>query len=286
MGDEGQWDHYRTFEVVSRLGSLTAASRALRVSQSTVSRHLARLEEVAGSPLWLRGSPIRLTERGEALLMAIRPMVGAALMASAALEETPELRGEVTITTVGEVLRWHLVHRLDTFLDAHPKLRLRILADNQVTSLAAGDADVALRMFRPERGDLVARRLRVETYGFFVASGGTRGPEVPWLGLTGSLAGISDQRHAYRAFAGREPRLLVEDIESLGRAVEGGLGVAILPSGLATKLEVERVAPAEVGAKDLGPIPKRELWMVVHRSKRQVPRVRAVMDWLQSSWDT
>ena len=52
-----QWDLLRTFEAVARLGSLTAAARALGSSQSTVSRHLARLEDVAGSPLLLREMP-------------------------------------------------------------------------------------------------------------------------------------------------------------------------------------------------------------------------------------
>ncbi len=75
-----EWELLRTFEAVARLGSLTAASKALGVSQSTISRHLARLEERAGSPLLLRDAPQRLTERGASLLAAVRPMVDAALV--------------------------------------------------------------------------------------------------------------------------------------------------------------------------------------------------------------
>ena len=81
-----QWDLLRSFEAVARLGSLTAASRALGVSQSTISRQLARLEEDARSPLLLRESPVRLTERGEALLAAVAPMLDAARAAEVALE--------------------------------------------------------------------------------------------------------------------------------------------------------------------------------------------------------
>ena len=101
-----QWDLLRSFEAVARLGSLTAASRALGVSQSTISRQLARLEEDARSPLLLRESPVRLTERGEALLAAVAPMLDAARAAEVALESSPELHGQVTVTTVGELLRW------------------------------------------------------------------------------------------------------------------------------------------------------------------------------------
>lgn len=277
-----EWDLFRTFEAVARLGSLTAASKALGVSQSTVSRQLDRLEEGAGSPLLLRGSPLRLTERGSALLAAVQPMVDAALAARSALEDTPELHGEVTLTTVGELVRWDLAPRLPQFHRAFPHLRLRILADNRVTSLAAGEADVALRMARPERGELVARRLRSISYGFFAAASLELHPEVAWLGLTGSLAGIPEQRYAGRAFAGRPPRLLVEDVESLGIAVEAGLGVAILPRVLAARLaDLVEVAPRQIGATSSERIPPRDVWMIVHRSKQRVPRVRALMEWLK-----
>lgn len=281
MAEALHWDRLRTFEAVARLGSLTAAARALGVSQSTVSRQLGKLEASSGSPLLLRESPVRLTERGVALLAAVEPMVDAALAARAALEDTPELRGQVTVSTVGELLRWVLVHELPAFCRSYPHLRLRILADNQVTSLAAGEADIALRMARPERGELVARRLRTESYGLYAAAALELSGDVPWLGLTGSLAEIAEQRYADRAFAARPPRLLVEDVESLGLLVQGGLGVALLPRRFADGLEgVGEVEPTSVGALDVGPMPVRELWWVVHRSKQRLPKVRAVIDWL------
>ncbi len=279
-----QWDHLRTFEAVARLGSMTAAARALAISQSTVSRHLGSLERYTGSPLVLRESPLRLTERGASLLAAVLPMVDAGLASHAALVETPELCGEVVVTTVGEVVRWMLVGRLCGFYRAYPQLRLRILADNQLNSLAAGEADIALRFVPPERGELAGKKLHTESYGYFASSSLALHAEVPWLGLAGSLAGIPEQRHAERAFAQRPPRLLVEDLESLGLAVQAGLGVAILPRGFAGRLqEVIEVPAGEIGIRDLGAIPTRDLWLVVHRSKQRLPKVRVVMDWLQAT---
>jgi DNA-binding transcriptional LysR family regulator len=282
MGAPTEWDLFRTFEAVARHGSLSAAARALGVSQSTVSRQLARLETEAGSPLLLRESPVRLTQRGLALLAALEPMVDAALAASAALENTFELRGEVTITTVGELVRWVLAGQLASFYRDYPRLRLRILASNQQTSLAAGDADVALRLARPERGDLVARKVNAQEFAFYASGSLELGPDVPWLGLAGSLARIPEQRHADRAFASRPARLLVEDVEALGMVVQAGLGVAILPRRLGSLLDgVGEVKAGAIGAHDLGPLPSREIWMVVHRQKASVPKVRAVTAWLQ-----
>lgn len=281
MGRKLDWDHLRSFEAIARLGGLTAASKSLGVAQSTVSRHLAELERIAGSPLLLRETPLRLTERGALLLASVQPMVDAALAAQSALEDAPDLHGDVTLTTVSELLRWDIVPRLPAFHRAYPGLRLRILADNRVSSLAAGEADVALRMARPDRGELVSRKVRTASFGFFASSSVPLHPDTPWLGLTGSLGDIPEQRHARRAFATRPARLLVEDVEALGLAVEAGLGVAILPRNLAARLsDVVEVAPRLVGARSADRIPSRDVWLVVHRRKQHIPRVRAVMDWL------
>lgn len=281
MSETLEWDLLRTFESVARLGSLTAAAKALGVSQSTVSRQLAKLEQGAGSPLLLRDSPVTLTDRGAALLAALAPMVDAALAAQAALDERVELRGQVCVTMVGELLRWSLVRRLPEFYARHPQLRLVLLADNQVASLAAGEADLALRFVRPQRGELIARRLRTETYALFAARSLALDYAVAWLGLAGSLGTIPEQRWAEQAFVARPARLRVEDVEALGLAVEAGLGVAVLPRTFAGRLaQVVEVAPTQVGARELGPIPSRDLWLVVHRAKQPIPKIRAVMAWL------
>lgn len=283
MADETQWDLFRTFEAIVRQGSLTAAAKSLGVSQSTVSRHLARLEHDAGSPLLLRGTPMRLTDRGAAVLAAVEPMIDAALTARAALENTPELRGQVTITTIGELVRWVLTRRFASFYRSYPQLRLRVLANPRQDSLSAGVADVALRMTRPAKGELVGRKLATEHFGVYAAADLPLHDEVPWLGLTGSIAQLAEQLHADRAFASRPPRLLVEDLESLGLVVQGGIGVAVLPRRFAGRLAgVVEVQPSQVGALDLGPIPPREIWLVVHRAKQRVPKIRAVMGWLDA----
>lgn len=278
------WDLLRTFEAIARLGSLNAAARALGVSQSTVSRQLLKLEEHAGATLLLRETPVRLTPRGESLLEAAQAMTRAALQASAALSQQDELRGEVTISTVAELVRWVLVPKLDELYRAHPQLQLKFLVSNQILSLAANEADLAIRMTRPVSGDLVSKRLRIITQGVFIHEALAVDEQTPWLGLAGSLAQLPEQRYAMTLFAGRPQRLAVEDVEALGLAAAQGLGMAVLPVDLAAKHpQLRAVTPRSV-YEHAGPLPTREIWLVVHRAKQRLPQLRAVMSWLDASF--
>jgi DNA-binding transcriptional LysR family regulator len=100
--------------------------------------------------------------------------------------------------------------------------------------------------------------------------------------MTGSLAGIPEQRYAEEAFANRPPRMLIEDLEALSLAVQSGLGVAVLPTAFAQQLgDVVEVFPEQIGVSITKPPPVRHFWMVVHQSKQHIPRVRAVIDWIE-----
>ena len=213
---------------------------------------------------------------------AVRPMVDAALAAQSALDDTPDLSGEVTITTVGEVVRWELCRRLPDFADRFPHLHLRVLTSNLLHSLAAGEADLALRFLRPESGDLAAERLGRVQYGVFAAEGIDVTAETAYLGLAGALEAIPEQRYAEQLFHGRPPRVAVEDVESLGLAVQAGLGLAVLPLNLARQLGgLQQLDPADVAGDDAEPLPARDLWLVVHRARRDLPKIRAVAQWLR-----
>jgi DNA-binding transcriptional LysR family regulator len=281
-----EWDHLRTFEAVARLGSQTAAAHALGISLSSVSRHIARLEAQAGTPLLSRGPDAALTDSGLALREAVQPMLRAALAARSALDTSAALSGEVVITSVGELVRWRLADKVKVLVERHPELRLRLLTSNQVVNLATGEADIALRMARPERGELIARRLSLVSYALCIHAALPRTPQTPWLSLTGSLAQLPEQRYIERCFADRTPRLMVENTEALGMLVEAGLGAAILPRSLIGRLrDVVEITPQELGARAAEPLPERSLWLVVHPTRQHIPRVRAVIHWLLEIFD-
>jgi DNA-binding transcriptional LysR family regulator len=46
------------------------------------------------------------------------------------------------------------------------------------------------------------------------------------------------------------------------------------------------VSARELGARELGALPTRSFWLVVHRTKRSLPKVRAVSEWLSEAFAT
>lgn len=277
-----EWELFRTLAAVARSGSFTEAAKVLGVSQSTISRRLERLEGLAGSPLFFREAPLRPTPRGEELLGALGPLEDAALAMQSAVEHRGQPAGKVSLATVPELFRWVLAPRLQRFRQAHPELELVVITGNEAVSLAGGDADVALRLFRPERGELVAKRLAEERYVLAAAEGLELNEHTPWLGYAGDLAEVPEQAFAERLFRDRRASFRSNDVDSLGEALSLGLGVALVPESLVRRYGKLRVIPgAAIGVAEHRP-PPRSLWLVVHRSRQRLPRVRALMDWLEA----
>jgi len=158
---EPPWDDLRVFLAVVAHGSLNAAARALRVSQPTIARRMRALEEALSVPLVRRGAnQVMLTEAGPAVLEAASPMAeAAAAVARSAAAYRPDPHAPVRITATASVTMFLSLHAPTLALAAAPA-QVALLPTRRRLDLAAGEADIALRMRRlPDGADLFGRRL-------------------------------------------------------------------------------------------------------------------------------
>jgi len=163
------WSLINSFLVVSEQGSLSAAARQLGVSQPTLSRNIQSLEVSTGLNLFKRTTQgLELTVEGSKLIDAARQMNSASeLFDRQASGLSTELEGDVRIS-VNEIVGIYLLPpAIAAFREMHPGVHIDIVISNQVSSLSKRDADIALRMFRPEQPDLVVRRLPDLPLGFY-----------------------------------------------------------------------------------------------------------------------
>lgn len=138
------------FAVVVAEGSLSAAGRRLGMSASAVSQHMRTLEQSLGVALLHRSTrKLTLTDAGAAFYPGCKTMLHEASQAEQRLAEMRDtLVGELRIATTIGLGGTPLAQALAPLLQAHPKLSLRILANDEIINLIDIRADIALRVNR------------------------------------------------------------------------------------------------------------------------------------------
>ena len=160
------WNDVHHFVTLVEQETLTAASEVLDVQHSTVSRRIMQLEASLGLRLFDRiGKRYLLTEDGERLYMQARELSKNIAVFQRLAREQREAVTEVAISMPPVVLRWLLSPHLSAFYAQHPSIRLLLQSSAQLSNLHERQADIALRLLRPEANDLVVRRLRPLRFG-------------------------------------------------------------------------------------------------------------------------
>ena len=270
------WDDLRFLVEIGRSATLAAAARHLKVDQTTVARRLRALEDALGTPLFERSDGHwRPTGVGaDVLERAMRIEEDVAGLARLAEAGAQAVSGVVRLTAVGAIVGDYLVPRLPDLYARHPELVVELIASNDNLNVSRREADIAIRLARPESGDFLIRKLA--DVGFAVY-----GPAQPdptrsndWVTYDDELAHTPEMRWLAGQLAGGRVRLRSNKLAGLLGAVAVGIGRAVLPCFLAD------ATPGLVRESGPQPVLSRDLWLLVHPDARRLPRVAAVADWL------
>ena len=161
------WEYYRSLLAVLTHGSLSAAARALGITQPTVGRHIAALEQELGVLLFTRSQQGLLPTD---IALALRPHAQAmeqtaALMARAAGNAGEGVAGVVRISASEVVGGEVLPPILARLRERHPALVVELVLSNRVQDLLRREADIAVRMVAPRQERLVMRKIGVIEVG-------------------------------------------------------------------------------------------------------------------------
>jgi len=166
---EPQWEWYRTFLHVLESGSLSAAGREMGVAQPTVGRHIDSLEAALGLKLFTRSfDGFAPTDAAREL----HPYAAGIAATAAALRRVASSQGDGVQGTVrltaSEIVGVEVLPPILAALRAdHPALVIELVLSNQADDLLHREADIAVRMFRPDQGALVAQRAASIELGMF-----------------------------------------------------------------------------------------------------------------------
>lgn len=289
-----RWDDLKVLLALHRRGSLKRAAEELGVNISTVSRRLDALEELLGAHLFDRTPDgVRPTAAAEQLVPHAEGMERAALGFVRGLEGFEvEVEGVVRITAPPGLVDSFIAPALPELCDAHPRLRIQILASVGYADLTRREADLALRMMRPAAGDFVATRLAshpwcvVASPAHAAALGKLREPDATrWVTWGEELAHLPDARwltaHVSRERVVLETSSMTAQLE----AVRAGIGAMVVPKAYAKLAGLAVVRCSSAIEKSIAALPEGTLWLVGHRALREVPRISVVWEWIKRRFE-
>jgi DNA-binding transcriptional LysR family regulator len=280
------WNQARAFLVTAEEGSLSAAARALGLTQPTLGRQVSALEEKLGVTLFERvGHSLALTQSGLELLDHVRTMGEAAGRVSlTASGQSQAIEGQVCITASDAMSAYHLPIVLKQLREIAPSIEVEVFASNTVRDLTRREADIAIRHVRPVQPDLIAKLVR-ETSARLYAS-------TAYLDVHGRPSSPSELSDAVFIGFEHSDRLLA-GLNALGLALtksnfklitnSGVAGWEMVKQGLGIGVMVEEIAALTPGVEcvlpQLDPIPV-PIWLTAHRELHTSPRIRLVFDLL------
>lgn len=279
------WNDLQILIAVADAGSLSAASKRLRVTQPTVSRRIAELEAAVGEPLFVRtvsgATPTAFAER---LLEPARRMAEwAAEVDRTAERAETRPRGSVRITAPPGIAFDFLAPFAAWMRPKLPEVFLEVVSTVEYVDLSRREADLALRFAPPAARDvktLAALDLEVAAFGSpSYARSLPRRPkpaEVQWIGWAHPFEHLSPNPELARLIPGFRPVFASDDFIVQQRAAEEGLGAIFLGQVEHRFSTGTRLVELDV---DLGPI-ERTLHLLASRSALEIPRIRAVADLL------
>ena len=276
------WDDMRFVLAVGRTQSYAAAARQLRVNESTVARRVAQFERHLSARLFERSDGIlQPTDAGaETIARAERIELEVQATEGRLAGINDRAAGSVRVTAACLFTNHILVPALPRLLNKHPLLRVELVADGRDLSLTNREADVAVRLARPESDSrAIAKRVGKLSYAVY-ASTSQADEALPWIAYDDRLRDLPQAKWIADEMArdgAAKPQLLINDAETLLKCLVLGLGKSLLPVEVGDR--TRGLARVSDGSKPMA----REIWLLVHPDLRDLTRVKAVMNWLQET---
>lgn len=278
------WDDLRVFLAVGRAGTLSGAAKQMNIGLATVSRRIERLEAAIGQPLFVRHqSGYSLTEDANTLIARAEEMETAALSLTAGLNSDARVTGVVRLATAENFATGFILPQIGRLKANHPGLTLEVVTDIATVNLHRRDADIALRMVKPDRGNVSLQRLGMLGFGLYGSSdyvASRRGDDNAnqfdtddFIGWSEGYAHLPAAQWVERILKGRAPAVSTTSVATQLIACVAGQGLAVLPHFLA-KPRALICLDADLGVD-------QPIWLVMQTDLAQSRRVRVVADFLR-----
>jgi DNA-binding transcriptional LysR family regulator len=283
---EPEWSHLQTLLILARTQRLATAGRRLRVDHSTVSRHIASLEEAFAVRLFdRRDDGFWLTPEGERLFQVAEQMESLMMdVQSDIVGKDLQLSGTVRIGVPDGLGVGFLAPRLALFAASQPGLEIELVAISRIFNLSKREADIAITLTRPAKGRLIGQKLL--DYSLQLYATRSYLDAHPPIEKTADLLDqtvitfiedlnpISQLNFLDEIHRSIHPSFTSSTIVCQMEAILAGAGVGVLPRFMAASHpELVCVLPEAVRIK-------RTFWLCVHADLQRLTRIRMIRDFI------
>ena len=278
------WNQLKAFLETAETGSLSAAARKLGLTQPTLSRQVAAIEQRMGVTLFERvGKTMALTPTGMDLLEHARAMGTAAeALGLAATGRSQALGGVVSVSATDAVAAILLPPLVKKLRAQEPGIAIEVISSNALSDLLRREADIAIRHVKPEQPELIARFIREATAYFYASEA--------WVKTHGHPRSAEDATHLPFVGSDRSGNYLAylhmhglpvseanfscyaDHTVAHWALVQQGLGIGAIMD------EIARETPGVARVLDDVPPVRFPIWLVTHRELRTSRRIRVVFE--------
>lgn len=278
------WNQLKAFLETAETGSLSAAARKLGLTQPTLSRQVAAIEQRMGVTLFERvGKRMALTPTGLDLLEHARAMGAAAeALGLAATGRSQAVGGVVSVSASDVVAAVLLPPLVKQLREREPGIAVEVIPSNALSDLLRREADIAVRHVKPDQPELIARFIREATAHFYASKA--------WVKTHGHPRNADDAAHLPFVGSDRQGRYLaylrahglnLSEANFSCYADHTVTHWALVQQGLGIGAMMEEIAHDMPGLirvlDDLPPI-RFPVWLVTHRELRTSRRIRVVFE--------
>ncbi len=282
------WSLVRAFLAVAEKGSLSAAGRLLGTSQPTLGRQVRQLEDLLGQVLFHRKPKgLELTANGQSLLEPARIMHRAMIeIELTAAGQQTEATGTVRITASDTVSVYILPPILAALHADHPGIRIDVVPSDSSENLLFREADIAVRMYRPEQLELVARHLGDFPLGLFASRS-----YLQKAGRPRTIADLFDHPvigydRNEEIIRGMQERNMPASRDMFAfRCDSHTVGWEMVRAGCGVGFGMKALGALHDDVEDLDfdiDLPSLPVWLATHQALRHTPRIAVVWEALAS----
>ncbi len=268
------WDDLRIIAAVRDEGTYAGASARLRIDETTVGRRLARIQRDLGVPLFDAVDGLRRPTRH---CEAVLDHIGAMAAHVAAIDRISESQagpvGRLRIASTNTVAEELLAPHASAFLRDNPGLTLQFLTASGNVKFSRWQADLAIRLRKPEKGDFTISKLADLRLYFFEPVDSPDGEPITCV-FPDELDAIPEAQFL-RARRLKNARCVTDNVRIVRTMIQSHRATGVLPALSCGALLADRSLRATLLTK------RRDVWLLVQNHLKRDPATRLAIEWVR-----